>query len=174
MARLVVLIGPIGAGKSTVASLLAGRLVATGRSVAVADVDDVAAMASAPPAWQGDLWPEAHAAHGALVAGWLRTSVDVVIAHGPIYTEKETAALLASVPADTDILRALLLVSFATALDRVAGDPLRGLSKDPRFLRAAHERFGALRPGLAPSDLTFDTEDHRAEEIARRISERLS
>lgn len=39
------------------------------------------------------LWRAAHEADGALVAGWLRTAVDIVIAIGNIYDETERHAL---------------------------------------------------------------------------------
>jgi adenylylsulfate kinase-like enzyme len=94
VSRLVVIVGPIGSGKSTVARLLAARLVASGRTVATPDVDDV-------------------------------------------------------------------------------GDPLRGLSQDPLFLRETHERFTDLRPSIAPCDHTFDTELMSAEHIADLLAAEL-
>ncbi len=43
-------------------------------------------------------WRGARMVHGELVAAWLRTDVDIVIAHGPFYTADETAAVLDPVP----------------------------------------------------------------------------
>lgn len=168
--RLVVIIGPIGAGKSTVARLLADRLVAAGLTTATPDVDDVVAMGAGPPAAFDAMWERGRRVHGAAVGAWLRSGVDVVVAHGPAYTEEETAALMAEVPAGTPTLRVMLLAPYDVALARVADDPLRGLSRDPGFLRATHERFTDLAPSIAPCDHTFRTEHLPADLIAEAIA----
>src|SRR5690242_4865736 len=98
MAQLLVITGPIAAGKNTVASLIADRLTAFGRSAVLVDVDDVAAMVTGSGAAAAGLWFAAHQAHGSLVGGWMRTAVDVVIAVGPIYALCEQAALLQPLP----------------------------------------------------------------------------
>ena len=67
MPQLVILTGPIAAGKNTVADKLAQHLTGWGKTVVVADVDDVAAMVAAPGAAEAGLWFAAHEAHGALV-----------------------------------------------------------------------------------------------------------
>ena len=86
MAQLVVIAGPIAAGKNSVASLVADGLTALGRLTVLVDVDDVAAMVAAPGAAAAGLWFAAHQAHGALVGTSMRAAVDIVIAIGPIYT----------------------------------------------------------------------------------------
>jgi thymidylate kinase len=173
VAILVVVIGPIGAGKSTVARLLAERLVAAGRTVATPDVDDVVMMAGGPPERFDDVWSWGRRAHGAVVGGWLRTGVDVVIAHGPAYTADETEALMADVPEGTPTVRVLLLAPYDVALARVVDDPARGLSRDPAFLRATHERFADLLPEIAPCDHTFATGEASAERIADTLAAAL-
>ena len=70
MPQLVILTGPIAAGKNTVADGLTRLLTGRGRSVVVADVDDVAAMVGPPGAGAAGLWFAAHEAHGALVGQW--------------------------------------------------------------------------------------------------------
>ncbi|HEY0533063.1 MAG TPA: adenylyl-sulfate kinase [Actinoplanes sp.] len=52
----VVLTGPIAAGKNTVAGKLAERLTGRGKTVVVADVDDIAAMVATPGAARAGLW----------------------------------------------------------------------------------------------------------------------
>lgn len=169
----MVVVGPIASGKSTLAGSLADRLLARGCTVACADVDDVADMVQAPGGRTGEHWDQAHAAHGALVGGWLATGVDVVIAHGPVYTHQENDWLLATVPPGTTTLRVLLLATFETALRRVSGDPSRGLSRDPAFLRGTYDRFEAVRPAIARCDLTFDTDVEAPESVSSRTFDRL-
>ncbi|GAA4419432.1 hypothetical protein GCM10023169_10100 [Georgenia halophila] len=162
---LVVVTGPIAAGKSTVARELADRLLAAGSTVAVVDVDEVAAMV------HGGLsdWDLAHQVHGRLVAAWL-DRVDTVIADGPIYSRQETNHLIGDVSGDVRLVRVMLRATYPTALRRVTGDPDRGLSKDPAFLRRAYERFEALRPDMDACDLEFDAEQVFAEKIADEIA----
>jgi adenylylsulfate kinase-like enzyme len=54
MPILVIITGPIAAGTKTVADLLAEHCVSTGRTVVIADVDDVAAMPSSYSARPGE------------------------------------------------------------------------------------------------------------------------
>jgi shikimate kinase len=172
-ARLVVVVGPIASGKSTVAGLLTEHLIRAGLTVACVDVDEVAAMAHAPGGLTQEQWHQAHVAHGALVGGWLDTAVDVVVAHGPAYSRQETDALMAHVAPGTRVLRVLLLASLDAALQRVGGQPGRGVSRDPAFLRATYDRFWSLRPHLDPCDLSFDTEVDAAETVAARVADQL-
>ena len=103
MARLVILTGPMAAGKNTVAEALSARLTRSGRTVVIADVDDVAAMVGPPGAGVADLWFAAREAHGALVGQWMRSKVDYVIAVGPIYTTEEQLAFTRTLPADASL-----------------------------------------------------------------------
>src|SRR5438045_5999055 len=104
MPQLVILTGPIAAGKNTVADKLAERLTGRGKTVVVADVDEVAAMVARPGAVQVGLWFAAHEAHGALVGQWMRSSVDYVVVVGPIYSADEQAALTRALLDDTAVL----------------------------------------------------------------------
>src|SRR5690242_14160277 len=100
MPELVILTGPIAAGKNTVADRLTHRLTLRGHTVVVADVDEVAAMVGPPGAGKAGLWFVAHEAHGALVGQWLRSNVDYVVAVGPFWTAEEQAALTRTLPDD--------------------------------------------------------------------------
>jgi adenylylsulfate kinase-like enzyme len=80
---LVVIAGPIGAGKSTVAELLARQLAKTGVSAAVVDLDDVAFMHREIDLHK--LWRRAAIAARSLVQGWFDADTDTVVAHGPFF-----------------------------------------------------------------------------------------
>lgn len=172
MSRLLVLTGPIAAGKNTVAARLTDLLTAAGRTVVVADVDDVAAMVGPPGAGYVGLWFAAHEAHGALVGRWLRTKVDHVIAVGPFWTTEERAALTADLPDGLDTLWVVVDAPVEVTLPRAQADPGRVLSRDPGFHTRAHRRFRDLQPTI-PADLTFDSVELSADEIAKAIAERL-
>jgi dephospho-CoA kinase len=172
MPQLVILTGPIAAGKNTVAEELSQRLIRRGRTVVVADVDDVAAMVGSPGAAAAGLWFAAHQAHGALVGQWMRSDVDYVVAVGPIYAAEERAALTCTLPDDAAVLWVVIDAPVSVTLARAQADAGRGLSRDPVFHRAAHRRFRQLLPTI-PADRTFDSQALRAGQIASAIADLL-
>jgi len=174
LAELIVITGPIGAGKSTVAHGLTERLRGVGRAVAVVDLDDVFEMGATWYEPAAGAWQRAQAVHGALIAAWLRSGVDAVIAHGPFYTADDRAALLADLPTGVVQRWVMLLAPFEAALGRVADDPDRNLSRDPGFLRASHERFNELLNDFPRCDWVFDTTSRSAEDIVATLGASLS
>ena len=172
MPQLVILTGPIAAGKNTVADGLAQRLTGRGHTVVVADVDEVAAMVRAPGAAAAGLWFAAHEAHGALVGRWLRSNVDYVVVVGPFWTAEERATLLAPVPDGVDTLWVVIDAPVSATFPRALADPGRALSRDPAFHQRAHDRFRKWLPSI-PADQTFDSEELSADQIAAAIAETL-
>ena len=164
---LITIVGPIAAGKNTVAELVAERCVGTGRTVVVADVDDVAFMLR-PRARRAGLWLAAHRAHGALVADWMQSKVDVVVALGPIYDEDEQEALYGQLPIGETLCRVLIDAPLPTTWQRVSADSSRGGSRKWEFHESAHARYRSLLPGI-PVDLRFDSSRSSAAEIADSI-----
>jgi hypothetical protein len=73
-----------------------------------------------------------------------------------------------------DVVSSLSAPSHETALDRVAGDPDRDLSKDEDFLRRAHDRFPTLRHEIPAPEWTFDTTAVSADECASVIANALA
>lgn len=165
---LVTITGPIAAGKNTVADLLAKDCVSTGRTVVIADVDDVAAMVCAPGAGAAGLWFAAHQAHGALVGQWMQSDVDVVISVGPIYTRAERDALFGQLPPTARPIRVLIDAPLSATWQRVTADTRRGASRQRDFHESAHARYRALMPDI-PTDLTFNSGDTGAADIATAI-----
>jgi shikimate kinase len=172
MSQLVILTGPIAAGKNTVADELAQHLTGRSRTVVVVDVDDVAAMVRAPGAAKAGLWFAAQEAHGALVGQWMRSNVEYVVAVGPIYTAEEQAALTHTLPDDATVLWVLIDAAASVTFARAQSDPGRGLSRDPEFHHSAHRRFRELLPTI-PADIAFDSEALDAEEIVAAIVDKL-
>jgi thymidylate kinase len=169
---LVVIAGPIGAGKSTVAALLARTVAELGASAVAVDLDDVAFMQRGVHELD-ELWRRAAIATAALVDAWFDTGTDVVVAHGPFFEAGGYELLDAARPDEVRRLHVLLRVSVEEALTRVGADPTRGMSRDPDFLRATHDRFQRLEPALPAVDLTFDTTQLGADEIVAQILERV-
>jgi hypothetical protein len=166
---LVVIVGPIASGKSTVADALGRRFREASRTVAVLDLDDVVDTIGG----YADLTPagfrQSQLIYGQLVGAWLRQSVDV-IAHGPFLEPQEDAALLHAVPQGTNVRRVRLLATYETAVERVAGDPTRALSKDPAVLRHSYDRVESLLPKMPRSEWTFDTTTTSWQEIVAELA----
>lgn len=172
MADLVTIVGPLAAGKGTLAERLADLLGARGSTSVVVDVDDLAAMVRGSDGGVAWLWPAAHEIHGKVVAGWLTTAVDVVIAIGNIYDEAEQNVLAAALPTGVRIVRVVLDAPLAVTWERVKDDPERGLSRERGFHERAHARFRSLLPQI-PADLTLDTSALTPTESAQMILDAL-
>jgi thymidylate kinase len=169
---LVVIVGPIASGKSTVAASLGASLRRNGRHVAVLDLDDVVDSVGG----FADLTPEhfhrAQVVFGQLVRCWLDQDVDVV-AHGPFVSSDEDAVLVQALPPGIRPRRVLLTTTRRVAFERVAADPERQLSKFPDVLDAMYERFEELLPSMAPAEWTFDTTAVDAERIVEQLGRAL-
>jgi thymidylate kinase len=163
---LVVIAGPIGAGKSTVADLLARQLAKAGMSAAVVDLDEVAFMQREIDLHR--LWRRGAIAARALVQGWFDAETDAVVAHGPFFESGGYEVLLAG-HHEVTVRQVLLRVSYETALRRVSGDSGRDLSRDPAFLKATHDRFRELERTMPEPHFVFDTEARTAAEIATEL-----
>ncbi|WP_461164023.1 P-loop NTPase family protein [Arthrobacter sp. R4-81] len=165
--RLVLIIGPIASGKSTLADTLAGKLRRSGETVVVVGLDTVAEMAlpTLPD------WTWAHEVHGRLVGAWLDTPIPTVIAEGP-ETPEEIGQIMAHVGPDVSVQRVLITAKYETALARASSDPSRGLSKEPEFLRRMYQRFERTRTDIS-HDVVFDIEELSSDDMAQRIIEGL-
>lgn len=172
MTLLITITGPIGAGKNTAAEALATRYAATGTTVVIADVDEVAAMVQGEGAGATGLWLSAHRAHAALVAAWLQTPVGVVIAVGPFIDAEEHAILDAALPAGVAVTRVLIEAPIDVTWSRVVDDPARGLSRVRDFHEQTHPRYRRLRDTI-PTDLIIDSARHAPERIAELIDDRV-
>jgi hypothetical protein len=171
VADLVTIVGPLAAGKGTLAERLCALLSERGSTSALVDVDDVAAMVRRQAGGAAWLWPAAHEVHGKTVAGWLATAVDVVVAVGNIYDAVERGALDAPLPAGARVLRVVLDAPITVTWERAKDDPERGLSRDREFHERAHARFRALLPQM-PADLRLDA-TRPADELAAQVLQAL-
>lgn len=170
---LVIIIGPIASGKSTVAEQLAQRCAASGRSAAAADLDEVAFAQNGCFDLE-EFWRRGGVAHAALVRGWLASGTEVVVAHGPLFESRSYFSLTTAGMGDVRVHQILLTVPFDVSIERVAVDPARpawALSREPDFLRSAYDHFSTH--DLPPCIEVFDTAQTTAAEIASRIGERF-
>jgi predicted kinase len=172
VAVLVVIVGPIASGKSTVARGLGERFRAAGRRTAVLDLDDVVETIGGFVGLPGERFRQAQMVFGSLVGAWLEQGFDV-IAHGPFFHRDEDRALLHALPDGVRPRRVLLHATFPVALERVRADPERLLSRYPDVLEATYERVVDLLPMMPPSEWTFDTTATDAHTIVDQLAETL-
>lgn len=166
--RLLVIVGPIASGKSTLASQVADLLRSAGEAVAVVGLDTVAEMALPT---LGD-WAWAHEVHGRVVGAWLATPIPTVIAEGP-ETPAEADQLMRHVPHDVSVLTVLLVTRYETALKRAIADSGRGVSKDPAFLAKMYQRFENQLHDIA-YDLRLDSGESSPDELAEHVIRALT
>lgn len=133
MPELIVIVGPIASGKSTIAHELGSRLRSTDRLVAVLDLDDVVDTIGGFAGLTAERFRQALLVYGELVGAWLRQRVDV-IAHGPFFESDEDEALLHALPAGVTPRRVQLLATYDAALEGIALSADRALSKAPELL----------------------------------------
>lgn len=167
--RLVVITGCIASGKSTVARRLAHRLRAEGTRAAVVDLDLVYEVLADDPKSDEATWSTARRLAGAIAAAAFEEGAAVVIVEGELWTDAARAELVARARADADVAWFTLSVSFEEALRRARGDPSRGLSQNPAFLRGHLEEFGRALPGLRAVSEVIEAGGASVEEVTARV-----
>lgn len=169
---LVVIVGPIASGKSTVASALGERFRASGRQVAVLDLDELVETIGGFVDRPGEQFRQAQVVFGKLVAAWLDQGFDV-IAHGPFFQPDEDERLLHAVSENVTPRRVLLHATLEVALERVTADPERVLSSVPDILKATYDRVAELLPTMPQNEWTFDTTTADTQTIVDQLAEAL-
>lgn len=166
--RLVLIVGPIAAGKSSLAVEVAQRLRVANETVAVVSLDAIAEMALPVLA---DWW-WAHEVHARTVAAWLATPIGTVVAEGPGSPE-EIQLLLSRVPSGSEVIVVLLVSRYPTALARAQAEPTRGISRDPDFLDREYQRFLKALPDIR-YDVRLDSEQGAPSVLADQVVEALT
>lgn len=166
-AVLVLIAGPIAAGKSAVSRRLAEDLRRAGRQIALVELDALAGMAR--PTLPD--WADAHRIFALVTGQWLRAGLDTVIAES-VSGRQELDQVLQDVPAGTPVLTVVVECPADIALERALADPTRGISRDPGFLREAHARW-ALEREMISADVVLETGVTSLEESVSRIQAAL-
>lgn len=171
--QLILVVGPIACGKSTISQALAGRFRRAGHRVAVLDLDDLVATVGGFVGLEPEEWVRAQVVFGRLIAAWL-TEGYTVVAHGPVFQPAEDARVVDGVPDGVPVRRVHLTCTFPVAALRVESDHARAeaaLSKGHEFLRLTYDRFAELAGEMVPSDLTLDSTTATAEELTDLLAD---
>jgi shikimate kinase len=168
---LIILTGPVGAGKSTTSLALAQALRNANTSVAVIDLDQLYGFVRQHDGY-GDLtaWAWARRGAAALAHALFEADMTVVIVEGEFFTAEQLHSLLVPIPSDVARHFFTLQLSYEHALERVQHDPSRGASKNPVFLRSLHDDFAQALPFLESASHVIDTDTLTLDEIVARIA----
>jgi energy-coupling factor transporter ATP-binding protein EcfA2 len=172
--RLVILTGPVGGGKSTVAQALAALLRRPSRKVAVFDLDVIYDMFRQREGYtEPELWPLARQASGALAAAALQHGFHGVVIEGEYFTPEhlEQVAGASALPPPAVFV---LNVPYGETLRRVGLDDSRGASKNPVLLRQFHTAFTVALPFLDTAATVLNAEHAPPAELAAEILARLT
>lgn len=168
VSQLVVLVGPVGAGKSTVADRLVRLVRRAGLTAADVDMDDIAFMQCGGDD-VGEFWRRAAIATAGLTKAWFESGTDIVVTHGAFFESGGFEILRAALPPGVEVHYVLLDVTAEVAIARVQDDPTRGISRDPEFVRESNDRLLRLREELPAMSLELDTTSRSPNEIAASV-----
>lgn len=168
--RLIVMTGPVGAGKSTTSLALAQALRAPVVAVAVIDLDQMYGFVRQQDGYgEPAAWQRARQGAAALADCWFADGISVVIVDGEFFNADELDALLTSIQHPVDYAFFTLQITYETALARVQGDPLRGASKNPTFLQWLHTQFVQALPFLQEKSVVITTDTLPMDEVVARL-----
>jgi shikimate kinase len=170
---VVVITGPVGAGKSTTALAVAAALRARGKTAAVIDLDQVYGMVRQREGF-GEVaaWKGARRGAAALADSFLASGLDVVVVEGEVFSAAEMQDLQLASKASTRFFT--LVVSCEEVFRRVDGDRSRGASRNPRTLQRFHDHFRRARADyLDQASVQVEAERRPLDEVAAGIVETL-
>ncbi len=167
---VIVITGPIASGKSTIANALAAELRDGGVRAVVIDLDVVhdELIAEGAPA-DDDAWTVARRRAAAATNALASDGIDVVIAEGSYNLPSAREAFDRHLVDGANPVYVRLEVSYEEALRRAQGDPTRGRSREPGFLRAHFAAHAAVLAAAPSTDIVIDTERTTATVAAATI-----
>lgn len=167
---LIVITGPVGAGKSTTSLALARSLRRPDFAVAVIDLDQMYGFVRQQDGYgESAAWVRARQGMAALANCLFDTGMSAVIVDGEFFTAEELGTVTATIPVNVVRCFFTLRLSYERALKQVQGDPSRGASKDPAFLKVLHEYFAQALPFLEAASIVIDTNELHQDEVVARL-----
>ena len=171
---LLVITGPVGGGKSTVAKCLADLLRAAGLETAVIDLDVVYCMARQVADFGNHTtWRAARQGAAALAETFYANGIQAVIVEGGFLSALEHAQLREHVHSQVQEHFVTLLVSAPKALQRAQDDPDPGrvASRLPDVQALLYAEFEAALPYLTSASTVIPADDAEPDALARLILE---
>jgi hypothetical protein len=168
---LIVITGPVGAGKSTTGLALARSLRRPDYAVATIDLDQVYGFVRQQDGYgEPTAWARARAGAAGLANALFDTGMSAVIVEGEFFNPEELGRLAAPIQANVRHYFFTLRLAYERALERVQGDPSRGASRDPAFLKLLHAHFTQSLPFLEARSIVIDTDDLAQDQVVARLA----
>lgn len=170
--NLIVISGPIGAGKSSIGKGLADRCTRSGSRAGVVDLDLVWKMISAWPPSRED-WKEtlriARRAAATLANTFVEERFKAVVIEGDFWNDFSQSDFLALLAGDVAAHFVTLTVSYEHALRRVQGELSRGISRDRAFLKRNNDAFHEAMENATAGHLVLDTDNRDIEDLVDEL-----
>ena len=171
---VIVITGPIASGKSTVARELMRELERGGVLAEVIDLDLVyESIVGDAPKSDAATWAIARRESAMRANALAAEGVAVVIAEGSYNSADDRLTFARHLSSGEKPLFVTLRVGYEEALRRAQGDPTRGLSRDPEFLKAHFDAAERVRASIPATDIVIDTERTTATAAAIAIAGRV-
>jgi shikimate kinase len=168
--RLIIITGPVGAGKSTTSLALAQSLRRPDVAVAVIDLDQMYGFVRQQDGYgERTAWVRARQGAAALTHCLFTTGMSVVIVEGEFFNAEELRTLTAPIQSTVEHYFFTLRLSYEYALERIQGDPLRGASKNPSFLKSLHAHFAQALPFLQEKSVVITTDALTQDQVVARL-----
>ena len=170
---LVLLAGPVGAGKSSTATALAVHLRAGGRPAATIDLDVVYGMARQRDGFGDEqTWTLARRSAAALAEQFFDGGIAVTVIEGGFYTSAERNDVLDVLRPEIRVIPVTLNVSFDGVQRRVQADPDPGrvASRIPAVLRWLHDQYENALPYLRANSTVMDADGVTLTEVVERLA----
>lgn len=174
---LVLLTGPVGAGKSSTAAAIAAGIREQDRSAAVVDLDLVYQMARQSDGYASEAtWRAARRAAAAIAGEFFDAGIDVVIIEGGFHSAEECDEARSGLPANVASALVTLKVSYEETARRIAADPAedRVFSRDPKVLSYLYRHFESALGFLMSSSVVIDADGLSLTETARAVLEKVA
>jgi shikimate kinase len=173
---LVVITGPVGAGKSTTSQAIARVLQSRNVSTAVIDLDEIYCMARQQANFDDqEMWVTARRAAAALTESFYASGLQAVIVEGGFLSALEFAELRQYVTTEVNEFFFTVFTSASTALHRAQTDPSPGrvISRLPDVQANLYAEFTERLPFLRAASVIIEADSRSAEVLAEIMTERI-
>jgi shikimate kinase len=173
---LVVITGPVGAGKSTTSQAVARALQSRNLSTAVIDLDEVYCMARQQADFNDrEIWTTARRAAAALTESFFASGLQAVIVEGGFLSVLEFAELRQDVNSEVNEFFFTLFTSAPTALNRAQEDPNPGrvVSRLPEVQASLYAEFAEALVFLREASVIIEADSSHPEVLAEIMTERI-
>jgi shikimate kinase len=173
---LVVITGPVGAGKSTTSQALARALQRHGISTAVIDLDEVYCMARQQADFNDrEMWTTARRAAAVLTESFFASGLNTVIVEGGFLSVLEYSELRQHVTSEVNKLFFTVLTSASTALHRAQTDPNPGrvVSRLPEVQTNLYAEFSESLPFLREASVIIEADSRPPELLAEIMVQKI-